>query len=152
MVRFVLPALLLAPPLLAQTTVQCDEPRGSRYDLVSGEVQAQEDAVTGARPLIIIPADPDSGLLRYAWGPAQWAADAGAERELNYAVIVSRTPDKITAFSVADDRVGLVQMLSLFPRKKLVLMSQHRHLVIGPGVPHSSTFYSRCTFTDTGGS
>lgn len=85
--------------LCAQMVVNCEEPSGNRYDLVGSEVKQQPDGFKGARPVITVPADPDSTVLTYSWGPAQWAAEAGMPRTFDQAIIVRRTQDKITAGS-----------------------------------------------------
>jgi hypothetical protein len=136
-----------SPTVRAQIVVTCGEPTGNRYNMVAGEVKPQPDGFTGARPVIIVPVNPDSTVLSYSWGPAQWAADAGLPRTLDHAVIVSRTQEKITAVAVFDDPAGVVQVISLFPTKGLVLMSQHKYMQVAGGVPTAGTFYARCKFS-----
>ncbi len=132
--------------LCAQMVVNCEEPSGNRYDLVGSEVKQQPDGFKGARPVITVPADPDSTVLTYSWGPAQWAAEAGMPRTFDQAIIVRRTQDKITAVAVLDDPAGVVQMISLFPSKGLVMLSQHKYMQVAGGVPNAGTFYAKCKF------
>jgi hypothetical protein len=95
-----------SPALCAQMVANCEEPSGNRYDLVSSEIKQQQDGFKGARPIITVPADPDSTVITYSWGPAQWAAEAGMPRTFDKAIIVARTQDKITA--VAFSTIPLV--------------------------------------------
>jgi hypothetical protein len=113
--------------------------------MVGGLVKSQPDGFEGAHPVLVLSANPDSTILSYSWGPAKWAADAGLPTTVEQAVIISRIPEKITAVAVMNDPAGVVQMLSLFPTKGLVIMSQHKYMQVGEGVPNAGTFYAKCT-------
>jgi hypothetical protein len=113
--------LAIAPVLQAQLVANCEEPTGSRYDMIASLVKSQQDRFGGAHPVLVVSANPDSTILSYSWGPAKWAADAGMPTTVERAIIVSRMGEKITAVNVMNDPA------------------------VGDGVPNAGTFYARCT-------
>ena len=131
-----------AKPVL---TANCTQPIGQRYDQVDGSVQQKKDGFDGVSPIFIID-DQRPKVLTYIWGPAEWARDAlKLKAAAQEAVIVSISEDKITAIHIESENI--IRMYSLFPKRGLVLLSQHRYIDLAGGVPTVGMFYSKCNFS-----
>lgn len=139
--------LLFSSLGICQTTfvARCGEPVGTRYDSNGGQVISKADGFTGVNPIFVVTGEtPDK--IRFVWGPAQWARDElKLKAHMQEATIISSTPRKITAIRV--EAGGVTQMYSLYPDDGLVYFTQHRYITLTePGVPTTSTFYSKCDF------
>lgn len=148
--RLLGPCLLLTFVAAAQAkpvlTVTCSQPTGQRFDQVAGNIQPKNDGFDGVNPVFIID-DQRPKIITFIWGPAEWARDAlKMKAAAQEAFIVSATEDKITAVRLEGDNI--TQMYSLFPKKGLVLFSQHRYIDLAGGVPNVGMFYSKCSFSN----
>ena len=131
-----------AKPVLTAT---CTQPTGQRYDQVDGSVQQKKDGFDGVSPIFIID-DQRPKVLTYIWGPAEWARDAlKLKASAQEAVIVSISDEKITAIQIESENI--IKMYSLFPKRGLVFLSQHRYIDLAGGVPTVGMFYSKCSFS-----
>jgi hypothetical protein len=140
-------ALLVVPASFAQQSflARCAEPVGIRHDQVDGQIRSQPDGFSGVTPIFMFSSETPS-RLNFVWGPAAWARDELRLRQnLQSAVIVQMSPEKITAVRVEDG--GVAQMYSVYPSRRLVFFTQHR--LIAPhlgGVPSTATFHTACEF------
>ncbi len=131
-----------AKPVLTAT---CGQPIGQRLDQVAGSIQSKSDGFDGVNPVFIID-DQKPKVVTYIWGPAEWARDVlKMKAAAQDALIVSATDDKITAVRLEGENI--IQMYSLFPKKGLVLFSQHRYIDLAGGVPTVGMFHAKCTFS-----
>lgn len=127
-------------------TAVCDQPLGTRLDLVGPTIKSGDDSFTGVQPVFIIDeAKPD--VLTVVWGATKSVRDGGVPTSALEATIISRTATKITAVRIDDAEYGVVHMYSLYPNKGLVFFTQHRYLNAAGGVPTASTYYARCQFS-----
>ena len=112
---------------------------------MSGDVRQKEDGFSGVNPTFFFSAD-GTRKITFLWGPAAWARDELRLRDnLQEAIVIQATADKITAVRIEADNVS--QLYSLYPGNGIVYFTQHR--LIAPhlgGVPTSSSFYARCEF------
>jgi hypothetical protein len=135
-------ATATAKPILTAT---CGEPVGTRYDQENGVVRVKSDGFSGVNPVFIID-DEKLKTLTFIWGPAGWAKkELEMKANAQEAVIILFTEEKITAVRVEEQ--GVTQMYSLYPTKGLVFFTQHRYITFAGGVPTTSTFYARCSFS-----
>ena len=139
---FLLSCSVQAKPVLTAT---CTQPIGQRYDQFDGSVQQKKDGFDGVSPIFIID-DQRPKILTYIWGPAEWARDAlKLKASAQEAVIVSISDEKITAVQIESENI--IKMYSLFPKRGLVFLSQHRYIDLAGGVPTVGMFYSKCNFS-----
>ena len=145
----ILPALLMASAVFAKPvfTATCGTPVGTRCDQVNSTLVEKPDGFDGVNPTFIID-DQRSTKITYIWGPAEWARnELKMKAAAQEAIIISMTVDKITAIAVEGDN-GITKMFSLFPKKGLVLFSQHRYIDLAGGVPTVGTFHAKCSFSE----
>lgn len=149
MKKIILSIFSLIPVFVyAQETwvAQCEEPKGNRIDYIDGRAQEKPDGFSDVKPIFIFSSESPT-KLKFLWSPAEWARNSLKLREgLQEAIVIDRTPDKLTAINVQAN--GITQMYSLYPSKGLVYFTQHRYIAPQTaGVASTSTFFARCTFT-----
>lgn len=139
-------SLFLTVSTVAQSQVvsaSCSEPKGTRFDQLAGEVKQNSDGFEGVHPQFVISANSPK-LLTIIW-PDSKSMGAAARQNAHEAVIISSSPDMVTAVMLYETRIN---MYTLFPRRGIVYMSTHRNLDVGQVVANGALFYMLCKFED----